>query len=106
MTAGIGRLPDASDPRLAGSYVEVPGGRLWTEQMGAGPAVLFAHAGCRGVVDEQLHCRVVIGDADESGQARGLWERFGVAPHRQGRVGAIDRPVVGLALVLAGGAGR
>jgi hypothetical protein len=35
-----------------------------------------------GVVDEQLHCRAVIGNAEEPGQARGLWQRFEVAPHR------------------------
>jgi alpha/beta hydrolase fold len=56
MTAGADRLPAASDPRLGGSYVEVPGGRLWTEQAGSGPAVLFAHAGIAGrqMWDQQM----------------------------------------------------
>ncbi|MGH3274195.1 MAG: alpha/beta fold hydrolase [Streptosporangiaceae bacterium] len=56
MSAGTGRIPATSEPRLAGSYVAVPGGRLWTEQAGSGPAVLFAHAGIadRLMWDEQM----------------------------------------------------
>jgi len=56
VTGGTGRLPAAGEPQLAGSCVEVPGGRLWTEQAGAGPAVLFAHAGIADarMWDEQI----------------------------------------------------
>jgi 3-oxoadipate enol-lactonase len=56
VTGGTGRLPAASEPQLAGSCVEVPGGRLSTEQAGAGPAVLFAHAGIADarMWDEQI----------------------------------------------------
>jgi pimeloyl-ACP methyl ester carboxylesterase len=41
---------------LAGSFVSVPGGRLWAEQAGQGPAVLFAHAGIadRRMWDDQM----------------------------------------------------
>lgn len=30
---------------LTGSFLSLPGGRLWVEQAGAGPAVVFAHSG-------------------------------------------------------------
>jgi 3-oxoadipate enol-lactonase len=41
---------------LAGSFLDVPGGRLWVEQAGQGPAVVFAHAGIadRTMWDDQM----------------------------------------------------
>jgi pimeloyl-ACP methyl ester carboxylesterase len=46
VSAGTGQAA-----RLAGTFVHVPGGRLWTEQAGSGPPVVFAHA---GVADRRM----------------------------------------------------
>ncbi len=55
--AGSPPAEAAGDPaRLAGLFVDVPGGRLWAEHAGSGPAVLFAHAAIadRRMWDEQM----------------------------------------------------
>ena len=81
---------------LAGSFVGVPGGRLWAEQPGQGPAVLFAHA---GIADRRMWDR----------QMAALAGRYHVIRRRQrpARCAVVARDIRGVVkLVAEAGTGR